>query len=212
MTHAVGKCVAAMLDRFPAVNTLRRLGGLYPRRSVDLFFTAAMDSRGEDLSGVVVRDVPSLSLVDVAMSMSRAAFRLRKHGDAGFERVKRQGFVLRWLARIWMRVGGFFLYTLNLWHPWFGMPRDAFGSAAITDVSRFGADFVYPPILPLARLPAVFAVGPVRGRALHLSIVFDHRVIDGVYGGRMLRYLKQVFSAPDRHLGSAAPVLRKEVS
>ena len=214
MVHGVGRAVAEVLRRFPDANCLLRWGRLYRRRDVDLFFPVAMDSQGDELSGVVLRGVDRMTLSDVAVALSREAVRARRSRRIAWT-AQVPGFLARTCSRLAMRAGGFVLYTLNLWSPAFGLPRDGFGSAAVSDLSRFGAKLAFPPLLPIARLPLLVGIGPiVEGGAwrdgrwvprkqLSLSIVFDHRVLDGVYAGRMNRCLERIFANPEEHLGAA---------
>jgi len=208
--HFTGKAIADTFRRLPDLNCLLRRGRLYRRRDVDIFFPVALDRDGENLSGTVIRNVDEKPLDTIAGELAEAAGRLRKDGGGKFGAIR--SHVLR---RALMRFSGFFLYTLNLWSPALGIPRDAFGSAAVTDVSTFGSDYVFPPLLPVARLPLVVGVvGLVerydaKGRRtdwLRLCFVFDHRVIDGVYAGRICQHLKAVWAEPEKHLdaGNAA--------
>jgi hypothetical protein len=56
-THFMGRTIAEWIARHTEINSILRLGNLYPRQSVDVFFQAAMDSAGEDLSGITLRNV-----------------------------------------------------------------------------------------------------------------------------------------------------------
>lgn len=201
--HFTGKAVADTFRHLPDLNCLLRRGRLYRRRDVDIFFPVALDRHGEDLSGMVIRNADTKPVDAIARELTDAAGNLRKQGDENFKAIK--GHILR---RQLMRFAGFFLYTLNLWTPSLGFPRDGFGSAAVTDLSAFGADYAFPPLLPIARLPLVVGVGGLidrydaggkQGKWLRLCIVFDHRVIDGVYAGRICRHLKSIWAAPERH-------------
>lgn len=205
--HFAGKAVADTFRSLPDLNCLLRRGQLYRRRDVDIFFPVALDHHGENLSGVVIRNVDTKSLDAIAQELKDAANRLRTHGDTNFKAIKSH-----MLRRALMRFSGFFLYTLNLWTPALGVPRDAFGSAAVSDVSAFGADFVFPPLLPVARLPLIVGVGGLIDRLnadgkpekwLRLCIVFDHRVIDGVYAGRISRHLRSIWAEPEKHLDAS---------
>ncbi len=215
MVHFVGKALALALRRFPDLNCLIRLGRLYPRRDVDIFFPVALDSRGEDLSGAVLRKVDESSLADVADELTGAAYALRKHGEGAWT-FKGQGPFARIASRLLMRAGGFVLYTLNLWSPILGFPRDSFGSAAVTDISKFGAKYAFPPLLPVARLPLLVGLGGIvdggvwenedwrRQKRLRLSIVFDHRVADGVYMSRLCRHLTKIVEHPETYMDPSA--------
>ena len=205
--HFVGKALADTLREFPDLNCLLRRGRLYRRRDVDIFFPVAIDRRGEDLSGAVIRNVDAKSVEDLARELTDQASKLKKRGEDNFKALK--GHMLR---RAMMRFAGFVMYTLNLWSPALGFPRDAFGSAAVTDLSAFGADYAFPPLIPVARLPIVIGVIGLIDRLgedgnpskwLRLCVVLDHRVIDGVYAGRMCRHLRSIHAAPDEYLDAS---------
>lgn len=202
--HFVGKALADTLREYPDLNCLLRRGRLYRRRDVDIFFPVALDPQGKDLSGTVVRNVDTKSVETLTQELSDVATKLKKKGDDNFNALK--GHILR---RALVRFAGFVLYTLNLWSPALGFPRDAFGSAAVTDLSSFGADYAFPPLIPMARLPIVIGVIGLVDRAdadgkpakwLRLCVVLDHRVIDGVYAGRMCRHLRAIHAEPARYL------------
>ena len=205
--HFVGKTLGDTLRELPDVNCVLRRGRLYRRRDVDIMFPVALDKKGYDLSTAVIREVDTKSIDAIASELFRAARDLRKQGGSSFKAGPRL------LQRPMLRFAQFLLYTLNLWTPALGMPKNPFGSAAVTDVSSFGADFAFPPLLPLARLPLVFGVGPVFDRYgkdgksakwIRLFFVFDHRIIDGVYAGRICHYFRDVFAKPEEFYGNSA--------
>lgn len=211
MAHCVGKAVAEAYRQLPAVNCLIRLGRLYQRRDVDIFFPVALDRQGEDMSGAVLRNVDRLPLREVAEQLAHEARAVRSDAGGGFGAFRGDGLVGRLVARTVVRIGGLLLYTLNVWHPALGVPKDSFGGAAVTDLSQFGADLAFPPLLPMARLPFVIGICPITEepvleggawrtrKTLRLAAVFDHRVIDGVYAGRISQVLRDVFARPDAY-------------
>jgi len=211
MAHCVGKALAEVYRQLPDVNCLIRLGRLYRRRDVDIFFPVALDRQGEDMSGAVLRRVDATPLHVVAEQLAHEARAVRKDASGGFGSFRGDGLVGRMVARTVVRAGGLLLYTLNVWHPALGVPKDAFGGAAVSDISKFGADLAFPPLLPMARLPLVIGICPVvdtpvwedgswRARkTLRLAVVFDHRIIDGVYAGRICQLLRDIFARPDAY-------------
>jgi len=205
--HFVGKTLADTLRELPDVNCILRRRRLYQRRDVDIMFPVALDREGNDLSAAVVRNADRKPVEEVASELAQAAADLRSQGGSSFKAGTHilQGPLLRFAQ--------FLLYTLNVWTPALGMPQNAFGSAAVSDVSSFGADFAFPPLLPMARLPIVIGVGPVFERYgpdgalekwIRLFVVFDHRVIDGVYAGRITKFIRSVFAKPDEYFGKKA--------
>ncbi|MDH3234050.1 MAG: 2-oxo acid dehydrogenase subunit E2 [Alphaproteobacteria bacterium] len=205
--HFVGRTLAATLREHPDINCIIRRKRLYRRRDVDIMFPVALDREGFDLAAAVVRHADQKSLDEVASDLNQAAADMRTQGNSGMKPAPPllQGPLLRFAQ--------FMLYTLNLWSPALGMPQNAFGSAAVSDVSSFGADIVFPPLLPLARLPIVIGIGPVfekygpDGKAtkwIRLFVVIDHRIIDGVYSGRIAHFIRGVFADPARYFEKSA--------
>lgn len=204
--HFVGKTLADTMRTLPDVNCILRRRRLYRRRDVDIMFPVALDREGYDLSAAVIRNVDHKSIEGIANELREMVTELRNQGGSSFKAGTHilQGIMLRFTQ--------FLLYTLNVWTPALGLPQNAFGSAAVTDVSSFGADFAFPPLLPLAHLPIVLGVGPVFDRYhadgksakwIRLFVVFDHRVIDGVYAGRINHRIRTIFSNPEKYFGEA---------
>lgn len=102
-------------------------------------------------------------------------------------------------------------HTFNLKLP--GLPRDSFGSAAVTNVGMFGARWAYAPLFPPAHCPIVVLVGAVTPRpwvvagpdgalqvavrpVLPLHATLDHRVLDGVQAARLAARLEELLADP----------------
>lgn len=201
--HFAGKAIADAFHHLPDLNCLLRRGRIYRRRDVDIFFPVALDHDGEDLSGTIIRNVDTKPIDEIARELQAAAGRLRKKDSKSSKPIRSH-----FLRRISLQIAGFFLYTLNVWVPAFGIPRDAFGSVAVTDMTGFDSDYAFPPLLPFARLPLVVGVCGLFDRYdakgkpvkwLRLCFVFDHRIIDGVYAGRISRHLRSIWADPKRH-------------
>ena len=101
----------------------------------------------------------------------------------------------------------FLNYSLNLWSPKLGTPRDSLGSAMVTSVGAMGVEYGFAPLVPYARCPMVMAVGKITEKAvvengvivvksmLPISVTLDHRHVDGFGASKMLNgflnFLKQ---------------------
>jgi pyruvate dehydrogenase E2 component (dihydrolipoamide acetyltransferase) len=215
LTHFVGKAVALVIAQHPEINCLLRFGRLYPRQSVDVFFQVASDKKGKDLSGTTIRDADKKAIAEFAREMHGQVRVIREQGDPGFKKMKKtMGGVPGWATRYLLNLAGFVMYTLNLWSPLLGSPRDPFGSVMITNIGSLGLDFGFAPLVPYSRIPMLIAVGNVRDQAivkdgqvraapvLRLCVTIDHRLIDGMHASHMSRTLHDVFADPDKHLGS----------
>src|SRR4029079_7524857 len=111
-----------------------------------------------------------------------------------------------------LSLSGFVSYTLNLWTPLHGTPRDPFGSVMITNIGSLGLEVAFAPLVPYSRVPLVIAVGALRerpavvdhhvtvARVITLCMTVDHRRFDGVQVGRMAKTVQEMFANPEREL------------
>src|SRR5262249_20860453 len=135
LTHLAGKAVAQVLANHPDINCILRFGMLYPRKNVDVFFQVAADDTGKDLSGMTIRNTDKKSLAEIAQEMQTRAQKIRKEGDPEFKKMKStMGLLPGWATKFVLDFAGWFMYTLNLWTPLLGSPRDPFGSCMITSI------------------------------------------------------------------------------
>lgn len=216
LSHLVSRAVAEMIHRHPEINCILRFGKLYPRQDVDVFLHVASDKKGEDLSGLVIRGADRKSVPEIAREMDARVEKIRARQDRTFVKVK--GLIGRlpgFLSRLALDLSSFIMYSLNLWHPALGAPRDAFGSVMITNIGALGLDMAFVPIAPYTRIPLIFAIGALKekpvlkdgavvpGRVLTLCATFDHRIIDGMHGSHMVKALRRIFANPRGELEAA---------
>jgi pyruvate dehydrogenase E2 component (dihydrolipoamide acetyltransferase) len=88
LTHFVGKAVGQALRKYPELNSILRFGNLYPRKNVDIFFQAATDDQGQDLSGMTVRNVDRKTLLEIAQEIETKAKQIRAREDQTFIKTK----------------------------------------------------------------------------------------------------------------------------
>jgi pyruvate dehydrogenase E2 component (dihydrolipoamide acetyltransferase) len=206
--HIFCKALGVAIARHPQINSLVRWGRVYPRKNVDIFLHVANNFEdGEDLSGVTLRSVDQKSLVEVKQDMGAAVTRVRNGQDKGFARIKKMFQRLPGLlSRLLLNFSAFILYTLNLWSPVLGSPRDCFGSVMLTNIGSFGADSAFAPIAPYTRIPMVVSLGVVKKRpfvlgdelvarhTVRVGFVFDHRICDGVQAQKMFREVQYLMT------------------
>lgn len=215
LTHFVGKATAHILKQHPELNAILRFGRLYPRRSIDIFFQVASDTKGDDLSGATVRNADQKSLTQIAQELQKGAKEIREKGDPAFKRMKSSLKLLPgWLSWPIIQTTAMIQYTFNLWSPIFGTPPDPFGSIMITSIGPLGLEFALAPLVPYSRVPCVVTVGAVHDApivregkveaapVIQLGITFDHRLIDGVHAAKMALLLKRIFNNPEAELGN----------
>lgn len=207
VTHIVGRAVARALGECPEING--RLVGtrFYLRDSVDIFFQIVADE-GADLSGAKIEAAAQKSTWEIAKELQAKAEAVRAKKDAQFEKTKKTarrlpGPFLRLALRFanWCDTHGIALP---------GVPRDAFGSAMVTNVGMFGIDVGYAPLFPVGGPPIVILVGAVSEEpavvdgaviarpTLRLHATFDHRFVDGYHAGVLARAMRRLLDDPSQ--------------
>lgn len=212
LTHVAAKVLAQAFRETPQINSIVRWGKLYQRENVDIFVHVAMDTTGEDLSGVVIRELDKKSLKDVAQELNARVSELREKGDPAFTKIKKVvQFIPSFVLRHALDLTGFILYSLNLWSPALNVARDPFGSAMVTNIGSLGAEFAFTPIPYYSRVPFILSIGAVKDAAwvdpktkeikvaplVKFGVTFDHRIIDGVHAARMSQAFKKYMENPE---------------
>lgn len=213
LTYFIGKIVANCLEEHPDLNHLLRARNLYRRAQTDVFITTLLNTTtGKDLSGFVLRDVPSYSLGEVTRLAEEAVGRLRRGEDLETKRIEELTAEMPvWLLRLTMAVQDFAHYTLNVSLKSVGIPDDRFGSAIISNFGVLGIDNALVPLSPYCRCPLIVGIGRPRPKpivrdgtvvaaeCITISFTFDHRYADGVHGGLMMRRFQKIFLKPSRY-------------
>jgi pyruvate dehydrogenase E2 component (dihydrolipoamide acetyltransferase) len=194
MTHFFGALMGKVIEKHPQINATLRLGGIYQRENIDIFFQAATDNQGEDLSGLTVRNINQKNIVEIAKEMNVRVAKIKNRTDTSYTKMKGLiGIVPTFLVKCILNASSFLMYTLNLWSPLLGAPRDTFGSCMITNIGALGLETAFAPLVPYSRCPMVFALGNVSDKPVvkngaiviaklcRITVTFDHRLIDGVH-------------------------------
>ena len=222
LTHLVSKALADALAAHPECNAYVRFGRIYQREEVDIFVLVAVppekDSgtkRGKktDLSGVAIQRADTKSIVQIAKEVAAAAASVRTTGKESLGGLKR---VMRALppslTRIGIKLVSFLQYDLNFDLSSFGVPRDSFGAAIVSNMGMLGIRLGFPPLVPMMRLSLLAGVGEVEDRAvvvdgkivirpiLPLTATLDHRVVDGYQAGLIAQAVKRILEDPGTHL------------
>ena len=214
LTHFFGKAVAETFKRHPEINCVLRFGKLYPRKHIDLFFQVATDESGKDLSGMTVRDGDQKSVEGFAAEMRMRIEKIRKQGDPDFKKSKNtMSAIPGMLSGVLLDFLGFVMYTLNVYTPLVGSPRDPFGSVMITNIGSLGLEVAFAPLVPYSRVPILLAVGAAKETPVarngkvevtqiaKICITLDHRLIDGVHASHMSKTIQKIFADPEGELG-----------
>ena len=208
-TTIAAKGLATAIASYPRVNSVIRFGRIYERRDVDIFLQVAPDDTGENLSGMVVRQCDQKSLEEISEEIRAKASNIKSGKKDDFAKVTKTlsmspTFLIGWILRFLK----FTSYTLNMWFPMLGAPRDAFGSGMVTSLGMMGIQRGLAPLLPFYPCPIIIAIGKLEEKAvavngevvvqevLPLCATFDHRLVDGVGAAKMFKALSEYMANP----------------
>jgi pyruvate dehydrogenase E2 component (dihydrolipoamide acetyltransferase) len=211
VTHLVLKALAEGLRRCPDANAVLRFSRIYLRQRVTVSaLVARPGSGGTRLVPVRVVDADRKGLRELAAELD-AALREDPAAQRGWRLVQR---VPSPLLHLFTRCVSFLAVTLNLDLGRFGLPKDAFGAAVVTDVGALGLDTAYLPLVPFTRVPVFLAPGAVRrtavvdeqdrvvvGSVMSVNASIDHRFIDGYHAGLIASTIRECLEDPVKAFG-----------
>jgi pyruvate/2-oxoglutarate dehydrogenase complex dihydrolipoamide acyltransferase (E2) component len=209
LTHIAGMACGQMIKDTPQINSILRLGNLYPRQDIDIFFQTASNDPN-DLSGHVIRNIDKKTIPKIADDMKPKVSSIKSGNDKDYQKIKSSmSLIPAILMRPILGILGFILYSLNLWSPKLGTPKDSFGSMMITNVGSLGINHALVPLVPYSRIPLILALCkthdkvvlnaeniPFNQSTINACFTFDHRIIDGVHGAKLSQIFKKYFENP----------------
>ena len=138
VTHLTVKGVALALARFPQMNGIVSRGRIMLRESVDIFMQVATGG-GAELSGLKIANADRKSVLEIAREAEERVARIRARRDQQVERTKSvlDRVPARILGRM-MRIIAYLIYDLDLDLSRFGVVKDEFGTAMVSNVGVFG--------------------------------------------------------------------------
>ena len=227
-TLLVAKAISHCLQVRPELNGLLRHGRVYLRRNVSVFFQVNVPGRAVNgdrderiakavLSGTTVHETEIKTLAEIARAFRAQAAEVKRGRDDSFGTCFRIASLLPWrLVRVFLNLGSWLIYGLNLDLGFLGLPKDPFGSVMISNVGGMGIDVAWAPLVPYTRVPLLLALGTIRDKAvvengevkvrpvLSIGVTFDHRLIDGVHAAQMSDEFKKCFAEPEKYFGEEA--------
>lgn len=217
VTHLVARGIALAIRSYPQLNGIVSRGRIMLRDSVDIFLQVAIEG-GTELSGLKIANADTKSVLEIAREMEARVERLRQRRDRQVERTKSllDRIPIPILGPV-MRTIAYLTYDLDLDLSRFGVVKDEFGSAMVTNVGMFGLSHACAPLVPFSRTPLVVLVGEVQERAVAeagrvvarpmvtLGVTFDHRFMDGWHGGAMAQLFRAYLEDPARFDAPEAP-------
>jgi pyruvate dehydrogenase E2 component (dihydrolipoamide acetyltransferase) len=213
VTHMVARAVALGIRAFPQLNGIVARRRILLRDTVDIFIQVSTQG-GRDLSGFKIVRADEKTVVEIGREVEQRVELLRSRRDRQVERTKSilDRIPMPILGPV-MRTIAYLIYDLDLDLSRFGIVKDEFGSAMVSNIGTFGLSTAMAPLVPFSRTPLVVLVGEVEQRAvvedghvvvrpmLTLGVTFDHRFMDGYQGGKMADLMRAYMSGPEQYEG-----------
>ena len=213
VTHLLAKAMAEALRRCPDANAILRFNRIYLRKRITISTLVVQTDGGKvDLTSAKIDDAEQKSLRQIAAEMEAAVQKVRQRKDEMLEKGKGTIHKMPYaFLNFFTWLISFFMYTLNWDMTWAGMPRDAFGSAIITNVGSLGLDTAYVPLVPYTRVPIFIAPGAIKdapvvengkvvpGKLMNVNASFDHRFIDGFHASILANTFREMLENPFEH-------------
>ena len=215
VSHLMAKAMGAVFQEVPDANAVLRWNRVYLRKRIGAFFQVVMTDEGAgktDLSGATIYDIEQKSLLQIQDEFQAKVDKVRARKDEALESTRKTFLSIPYLfLNRFLKILGFFSFTLNLDLRWAGIPSDPFGSVMITNVGTLGLDTAYVPLVPYSHVPILLAVGAVKeqpvvidgavkvAKMMRVNATFDHRFIDGFHAAVMSRVLRKWLEDPYEH-------------
>lgn len=209
--------IAKILRENPDLNVIIVNGRVLQREHVNIFCQVALPSSSEhtqesDLSGVKLRDVDHMDLVDIAKRLRGRAKKVRTGKDKEIERQKSTiNLIPRFMMRTAMKIMEFLTFNVPINFGKLGMPDDPFGSCMISSIAAFELRLGLAPLVPASRCPILFVPGAVfddvrvvddeikKCKVMQVSLTCDHRAFDGLQIGVYGRSIRAFIEHPYTH-------------
>jgi pyruvate/2-oxoglutarate dehydrogenase complex dihydrolipoamide acyltransferase (E2) component len=209
MGQVVGRGIALAATKVPEINGKIIWGRTYLKDTVDMYFQVDVED-GKDLSGVTVPDAGRKTIVEIATLLRDRANKLRGGKDKQYEKTQKGclGSVPVWMLRALMGTLTFLEYNLGIPATFLGAQPEPFGTLMLTNVSKFGVDVAYAPLVPVSRVPMVALMGQTKlapwvvdGQLTVRPVItvagtFDHRLVDGNKIGKFITAVKAYVENP----------------
>jgi pyruvate dehydrogenase E2 component (dihydrolipoamide acetyltransferase) len=202
------KALSKTLEKHPKINSTVRFWKIREREGISIFFHTAKDAVTDDLSGIVINNGHSRSILDIDQEFIEKIERF-ENGNSPHDQSKEiVGLLPGILSKPLMNLYAFIVYTLNLNLGIFKSPKNAFGSIMLTNVGCLGISKAICPIAPYTRVPMVVSFGKIEKRPMVVNdkltikllctfgFTFDHRIMDGIHFSDFLNCFKTYLTHP----------------
>jgi pyruvate/2-oxoglutarate dehydrogenase complex dihydrolipoamide acyltransferase (E2) component len=214
MTTLVVAAMARMYRLYPELNVILVGERVQQRNSVDVFCQVAIpneDAGRADLSGIKLRDVDRMDIVQIHQALHQRAKKVRDGQDKEIESQKRLFDLIppRVMRRV-VKLVEHLTYEVPIDLDAIGIRSDPFGSCMVSSVAQFDIRLGFAPLVPASRTPLILLPGvvydemrfvgadptPRMRKMVQISLTCDHRCFDGYQIGVICREFRTVMTDP----------------
>lgn len=210
LTHIFTLAVArAIKNEVPELNCYFKRGNIVQRDQVDAMVSVLV--KDIEMSSVRINNVDQLNLTELAEKLSKGIKEIRTGLESDTMQMKNKLARIPWPLRHWIiNIIKWLTVHLGISMPSVGLNSDNFGSFVITNIGSLGLDTGYPSLFPISNVAMVFVLGGVSKkpvvindkieirRIINLSATLDHRLVDGIHGGKLFKVLKEFARNPEK--------------
>ena len=202
------KAFSNAIHKEPTINSTIRWGKLYRRKPISVFFHTILNSRKDDLSGIVIEEGQDKKMMDLDEEYS-VKVKDSKEGLNDFTESKKiTNATPSFFTKPILNLYSFISYTLNLNLALFKSKKNSFGSVMITSIGSLGISRAFCPIAPYTKVPMVASVGKIEEKpvvinqeikikkVISLGFTFDHRIMDRLHFSEFFKVLNSYFINP----------------
>lgn len=203
---AIAKTLA---EDTPEINCFIRRGRIIPRDYIDVS-TAVLLRGGEAMSSVIIKDADKKSVLDIAIELREKALNARQGDEDEAMNSKHALAKIPWPFRKWVyQLIRLIIYGFGFKIKSLGISEKSFGSIIVSNVGTLGLTNSFPALMPMAKLPAVLAIGKIEKRPVVIrdnieirtilsgSAAFDHRLVDGIQIAKFVKGVIRRIQKPE---------------
>lgn len=217
LTHLLFLAIARAIDEeVPELNARVCRGRIVARPRLEGAISVLLP-HSREMSAVKIREPHRMDLATLSSVLAQKIQHTRQGGGDGTRDLKEKLARIPWPFRGWLiRFIGWLTIDLGLHIPVLGLRDDRFGCFLLSNIGTLGLDVGYPSLFPNANVSIVVTMGAAKVRPAYsngqwlprrmitLSAALDHRLVDGVHGGKLFSYLKRFAADPARMDGQQA--------
>lgn len=193
----------------PDLNCYIRRGKFIPRPD-EMVFISVFVEETKEMDGFLIYHAGDKTVTEISEEMAKKVERTRKSGGDKATSNKHLLAKIPWPFRNWVfRIIQWITRDMGIPLKFLKIEPNSFGSAMITNIGTHGLQYGFAALFPASNLPIVVIMGKyedkpvvrdgeiVIRKILPVAGTFDHRIVDGSQGGRLVSAIVKYFADPE---------------